>query len=98
MQMAILSTFRNDFGKYGSIAQHEYLQTIFTKAPGLIAQWFKYSKLELDTSTQALKSALFKLKDAGLIILIYATSAAGLPFVTHMNKKNLNFYFLILVF
>lgn len=41
-----------------------------------------------------LKNALRKLCDAGLIILIYATSGAGLPFISHANEKKCKFLFL----
>jgi len=94
IQTAILTTFRNDFGKYAQRAQHALLQAIFAKAPGMIAQWLKYTKLDAETSSRALKDALQKLCDAGLIILIYATSGAGLPFETHMNEKKCKMLFL----
>lgn len=94
IQSSILMMFRNDFGKYVSLAQHENLRLIFSKAPGLIGQWFKYSKLELDTPIRTLKNSLSKLSDAGLIILVHATSAAGLPFITHMNEKKFKLLFL----
>lgn len=94
IQTAILSTFRNDFGKYAPHTQHGHLQMMFTKAPGLIAQWFKYSKVERDIPARTLKNALLKLCNAGLIILVHATSAAGLPFITHMNEKKFKLLFL----
>ena len=43
LQNAILTTFRKDFGKYAGRLPHSHLQTIFTKAPGLIGRWLKYS-------------------------------------------------------
>ncbi len=94
IQSDILLTFRGDFGKYARSAEHGYLQTIFDKAPGLIAQWLKYSKLDPEASTRSLKNALRKLCDAGLIIPVYATSGAGLPFATHMNEKKQKLLFL----
>lgn len=94
IQMAILATFRNDFGKYAKRTPHEHLKTIFTKSPGLVGQWLKYSKLDPDLPARTLKTALQKLSDAGLIILIYATSAIGLPFVAHMNEKKFKMLFL----
>ncbi len=94
IQTAILTTFRSDFGKYAKVAQHEMLQTIFSKAPGLIGQWIKYSKIKADVSSHSLKEALKKLCQAGLIILVYATSGAGLPFITHMNEKKFKLLFL----
>ena len=94
IQSSILLTFRNDFGKYAKKNSYSHLQTIFTKAPGLIAQWLKYTKLDPNTPAQTLKNALHKLCDAGLITLVYATSANGLPFVSHMNEKKAKLLFL----
>lgn len=93
-QTAILMTFRNDFGKYAKKTPNKYLQNIFIKAPGLIGKWLKYSTLSPDSHLQTIKNALQKLCDAGLIILVYATSAAGLPFVTHRNEKKIKMLFL----
>jgi predicted AAA+ superfamily ATPase len=94
IQTAILATFRKDFGKYADRTPHAHLQTIFTKAPGLVGKWLKYATLDPDVSPVTLKNALRKLCDAGLIVLVYATSAAGLPFVSHMNEKKCKFLFL----
>lgn len=94
IQTAILTAFRKDFGKYAGRMPHEHLQTIFAKTPGLIGQWLKYVTLDPDTASATLKNALRKLCDAGLILLVYATSGAGLPFITHMNEKKCKFLFL----
>jgi predicted AAA+ superfamily ATPase len=94
IQTSLLTTFRSDFGKYAGRTPHEHLQTIFSKAPGLIGQWLKYTTLDPDTSTVTLKNALKKLCDAGLIILVYATSGAGLPLISHANEKKCKFLFL----
>ena len=94
IQSAILATFRKDFGKYANRMPHKHLETIFTKAPGLIGQWLKYSTLDPDASSITLKNAIDKLCDAGLISLIYTTSGAGLPLVSHKNEKKCKFLFL----
>jgi hypothetical protein len=60
----------------------------------LIGQWLKYSSLDPETPARTLRNALEKLCDAGLITLVYATSAAGLPFVSHVNPKKCKFLFL----
>ena len=93
-QTAILMSFRNDFGKYSEKIPHTYLQNTFIKAPGLIGKWIKYSKLDPDIPYKTLKKVLKKLSDAGLIILIYSTSAAGLPFISHKNEKKVKLLFL----
>jgi predicted AAA+ superfamily ATPase len=94
IQTAILTTFRNDFGKYAGRTPHTHLQTVFIKAPGLIGKWLKYTTLDPDVASTTLKNALRKLSDAGLIIPVYATSAAGLPFATHINEKKCKLLFL----
>ncbi len=94
LQTAVLSTYRNDFGKYAKHTQHALLQTIFTKAPALVSEWLKYTKLDPDTPAKAVKGALLKLCDAGLIILVHATSGSGIPFTTDMNEKKSKMLFL----
>ena len=94
IQTALLMTFRNDFGKYAGRMPHVHLQTVFEKAPGLIGLWLKYSTLNPEAIHSTTKNALKKLSDAGLLILVYATSAAGLPFITHANEKKCKFLFL----
>ena len=94
IQTNILTAFRLDFGKYAARTPHEHLQNIFAKAPGLIGQWLKYTTIDAETAPRTLKNAIKKLSNAGLISLVYATSAAGLPFATHMNEKKCKFLFL----
>lgn len=94
IQSAILAAFRKDFGKYANRTPHEYLQSIFSKVPGLIGQWLKYSTLDPNTAPKTLRNAIQKLCDAGLIILVHTTSASGLPLITHMNEKKCKYLFL----
>lgn len=94
IQTSILATFRKDFGKYADRTPHIHLQNIFTKAPGLVGQWLKYTSLDPNTSPETLRNALKKLCEAGLIILVYATSGSGLPLISHLNEKKCKFLFL----
>jgi len=94
IQTSILTAYRRDFGKYAGRIPHRHLETIFTKVPGLIGKWLKYSTLDPNVSSAVLQNALRKLCEAGLILLIYATSGAGLPLISHMNEKKCKFLFL----
>jgi len=95
IQTSLLTIFRRDFGKYAKrSSQHEHLQTVFAKAPGLVGQWLKYSSIDPETRAVTLKGAIQKLCDAGLILLVRATSGQGLPFVTHADEKKCKFLFL----
>lgn len=94
LQFDLLLAFRKDFGKYANRMPHTHLETIFTKAPGLIGQWLKYTALDPDVSSLTLKNALKKLCDAGLLIRVCTTSGAGLPMIAHSNEKKCKFLFL----
>lgn len=88
IQTNLLATYRKDFGKYSKQTQHKYLQKLFERAPALIAQWFKYAKVDPDMHPRSLRTALDLLADAGLLYRVHATSATGLPlFMTQSEKK-----------
>lgn len=94
IQSHLLTTYRNDFGKYARHTQHRYLQVLFEKAPGLISQWFKYSKIDPEVPSRYFKEAVQQLSDAGLISQVFATSATGIPFAATMNEKKFKILFL----
>lgn len=94
IQSALLNAYRSDFGKYASRTDHKYLQQLFERIPGLIAQHFKFSKVDPDVRARDLKKALQKLRDAGLIYQIFATAACGLPLNALMDEKRFKLLFL----
>lgn len=94
LQFAILFNFRNDFGKYAKRVQHRNLQLLFDKAPGLIGQWFKYSKIDPDLQARDLRKSLEQLSDAGLINQVFATAASGIPLIAQANTKKFKLLFL----
>lgn len=94
IQNALISTYRADFGKYARHSQHKYLQLLYERAPGLIAQWFKYSKVDPDVQVRDVKNALKNLSDAGFLQIVYATNASGLPLVTTINEKKFKILYL----
>jgi Predicted ATPase (AAA+ superfamily) len=94
IQLSLLNTFRNDFGKYASVAKHKYLQRLFEKAPGLIAEHFKYSQIDPDMQARDLKSAIETLQYAGLIYQVWSSTATGLPLNALINAKKYKLLFL----
>lgn len=94
IQLSLLNTFRNDFGKYAPIAKHKYLQRLFDKAPGLIAKHFKYSQIDPDMQARDLRSAIETLQYAGLVHQIWASQATGLPLNALINPKKYKLLFL----
>ncbi len=93
-QTSILTTYNNDFGKYASKANHKYLQLLFNKAPGLVAQHFKYIDVDPDIRAREIKTALTLLQSAGIINKIKMTQASGLPLSTQVNEKKFKLLFL----
>lgn len=94
IQAGILDTYRTDFGKYANVSRQKYLEKIFEKAPGMVAQQFKYSMIDSQMKARDLKMALDDLEDAGVLHRVYSTAASGLPLITHINEKKFKTLFL----
>ncbi len=94
LQVVLLNTYRNDFGKYASKTAYKHLQILFEKAPGMVAQWFKYVKISSDITPKDMRNALTLLYNAGIFYPIYATKASGLPLVSTQNEKKFKLLFL----
>lgn len=93
-QTLLLKTYSDDFSKYATTAQHKYLQEIYDKTPGLVAQQIKYANISQHVESRFLKKAILDLSKAGVITPIYSTSASGLPFLTHINERKFKLLFL----
>jgi predicted AAA+ superfamily ATPase len=93
-QASLLSSYRQDFGKYAKHTQIKYLQQVFEKAPGLVGDHFKYSKVDPEVRSQYTKAALELLQHAGLIYPVYSTAASGIPLINLMNEKKFKILFL----
>jgi uncharacterized protein len=94
MQATLLSTYRNDFGKYAKHNQIKQVQKVFAKAPGMVGDHFKYSRVDPEVRTYQIKSALELLEYAGLIYPVYSTAASGIPLATLANEKKFKIIFL----
>ena len=94
IQNAILQTYRDDFGKYASLAKQPYLQTVFQQAPGMVGQQIQYKKIDPDARARELKQAIVLLEYAGLVKRIFASNASGLPLRNTLNEKKFKWQFL----
>lgn len=90
----ILQAYESDFGKYARHTQHKYLQLIFQKAPSLVGQILKYSRIDEEIRSRDLKPALELLCQSGLLQRIYATTAAGLPLHAHIRDDRFKLLYL----
>lgn len=94
MQATLLSTYRNDFGKYAKHSQIRHVQNVFERAPGIVGDHFKYSRVDPDARSIQIKQALELLEDAKLIHPVYSTAASGIPLATLANEKKFKIIFL----
>lgn len=90
----LLLSYESDFGKYASHTRHRLLHLIFQKAPSLIAQNLKYSRLDPDLRSRDLKPALQLLFHTGLLKPCYYCSAAGMPLGAYIKENKFKLYFL----
>jgi uncharacterized protein len=93
-QTLLLKTYRDDFAKYAKSTDLKYLQQVYERAPGLVGQHIKYVNISPDMDPRYLKNAIYYLNKAGVIFSIHATTAAGLPLITHVNEKKFKVLFL----
>jgi predicted AAA+ superfamily ATPase len=94
IQTVIMSTYRNDFGKYAKQSHHKYLEKVFTRAPGIIGQEIKYSKIDPEMRSRDLKQAIRDLNHMAVLHSVFASSASGLPLSALVNEKKFKLLFL----
>jgi hypothetical protein len=93
IQATILDNYRGDFGKYASKTSVRYLQRLYEKASGLVAQHFQYVSVDPDAPARDIRPALDDLIDAGIIYKVHATSATGLPLASTVKGKKFKLLF-----
>lgn len=80
VQAGLLQTYRSDFGKYARRRKElTNLQRMFERAPALVGEHFKFAKVDPEIRSRDLRVALDQLNWAGLVHVIHATAASGLP-------------------
>lgn len=86
-QQSILSTYRDDFGKYGSRIDRNLLDRIFSRLPAQVGKKLKYANLSADNAAADVKKALHPLKMAGIFKPVTHSSGNGLPLGAEDNPK-----------
>lgn len=76
---SILSTYRDDFGKYGRRVDRHRLDKVFTRLPHLVGNKFKYSQVDRAERSRELRHALQMLCLARVAHRVRHTAANGVP-------------------
>lgn len=90
---SIIDTYERDFGKYATKAQYNHLKKVFEKIPSIIARSFKYVDISSEIKSREIKTALKQLNWAGLLNLVFSTSASGVPLHFHQNENRFKLLF-----
>ena len=94
IQQSIFEYYQRDLIKYKSRLNTRTLAKVFAKAPGLIAQRFRYVDIDPEVPARDQRPILDALFKANIIHPIYHSSANGLPLELGMNEKKFKLLFL----
>lgn len=70
------------------------MRLIFNKIPRILGEKFKYSQIDPDVRSTAIKTSLHAMDLARIIHLVYHTDANGLPLGAEINDKIFKTYFM----
>ncbi len=87
LQHDLLTTYRDDFNKYSGKLALTRLDEVLMQTPRLLGQKFKYSHVNADVQSVAVKSALTLLTQARLCYPVYHCAANGLPLGAEIDIK-----------
>ena len=91
---SILSTFKDDFGKYSRRVPHARLQTLFARLPALVGSRFKYVHVDRQEPARALARALDLLCMARVAHRVPHSSANGVPLAAEAKETVFKMLFL----
>ncbi len=91
---SILTTYRQDFGKYARQKQVKYVDLLFDHIPLQLGQQFKYSMIEGDFRKRELSPALDLLVTAGIAQKVYASAGHGIPLGAQIDALDYKVIFL----
>lgn len=90
----ILSTYVDDFRKYGKRINHELLTAVFKAIPSLIGNKVKYSTISKTERSSEVATALNRLFLSKICHPVYHSSARGIPLGAGRNNKVFKLLFL----
>jgi len=91
---AVLSTFKDDFGKYSRRVPHARLQTLFARLPALVGSRFKYVHVDRGEPARAVARALDLLCMARVAHRVRHSSANGVPLGAEAKDRVFKMLFL----
>jgi len=87
VQQSILTTYRDDFSKYGKNVNIKRIQTVYNQLPFIIGKKMVYSQIDRHEKSRDLKASVELLKLAKVIYNVHHTSANGIPLRAEASEK-----------
>ncbi len=78
-RQSIVSTYRDDFAKYGTRAERERMERVFMAIPRMVGDKFMYSRVSRDDRSRELGAALHRLCLARIAHRVRHSAANGAP-------------------
>ena len=93
-QQSLLTTYRDDFAKYGSRISQNILEDVFIAIPTTLSNKFKYSMVNNTAQSSSIKHALNLLCLGRVCHKVQGVTASGLPLASGVNAKYFKTIFL----
>ena len=87
VKSSILTTFHDDFGKYGPKVDAARLRKVFERLPHLVGGKLKYVHLDREERSKDLAHALRLLSLAGVVHPVHHSSANGVPLGAEASER-----------
>lgn len=87
-KQSLLSTYRDDFSKYGKRVNHQRLQKVFNSIPAIVGNKLKYVTISRNEKPSSIESALHMLELARVIYRVCHSSSNGIPLGAQVNRKH----------
>lgn len=94
VRASILSTFKDDFGKYGGRVNRGRVETVFRRLPGTVGSRFKYVNVDREARSSELAAALDVLCQARIAFRVRHSAANGIPLGAQAKDSNFKMLFL----
>lgn len=85
LKQAILSSYIDDFAKYGTRMNVDLIRDIFVKLPFLVGLKFKYSAISRTSRAREIRKMTGNLFKAGIATPIFSSSCNGIPIKAEKN-------------
>jgi predicted AAA+ superfamily ATPase len=93
-KQSVLSTYVDDFSKYGRRVNARRLQRVFQRLPHVVGSKFKHSHVDREEQSRAIGKALHLLCLARVAHKVYHSSCNGVPLGAEVDEKNYKVLFL----